>query len=165
MILKKYISLLFVLLISLPVFAQTDESDPFVKKALCFSFNGFEPGGVFGGIGGKLWFWPDKAIVVGIDYQDLQNGDSGNEESSVDIGFEKHNPVIQDISAFWGVRIGQYSSKETENKIQTITTAQFFGVYFGGEYFFQERLSFSVYTGLFKYTGSSKTASTSSITL
>ncbi len=127
----RYVSLLliFLMLVACPARAQeaqeAQEADSLraSRRALSFSFDGFDLGFFEGGVGGKYWLDPNTALRAGVSLNlDLNLlGDDEAENTNyglgLRVGLERHFGPRGPVSPFVGVVVGVSGYRSTRTLI------------------------------------------------
>jgi hypothetical protein len=147
---RKLFTLIFLMLIVSASMAQEGKSEmPFTlkgKKALSFSFNGFNLGEFYGGVGGKMWLSNSVALFAsvdmnyatsGLDKSDQRNGSkSSNFTTGLNAGMIKTLSSNKRFLPYLGFNLGlDYSKSTTEpdnvNGFNTKTESGMFNIDLG----------------------------------
>ena len=160
----------FILIIAVSpaiLFSQDDKETSVIslkgKKAILFSFNGFNLNSYNGGVGWKKWTSDNTAIIwkfVAAHQKDkkeesrsLPGIESGESSYEITFGFEKHlKNLSRKLSPYLGGQLGigyaktenkLIGSRYNENEIKEKTLSYSLQALFGVEYFLSQKISLS----------------------
>ncbi len=152
---------IFLLVFSIS-FAAVAQNTNYRTTALSFSFNGFNLGSYYGGVGGRLWISGSTVLNASIGgsisetkYDPTGNYTSGLNKTkylNIGFGFEKHFDSDKDLSPYYSARLSvgisdQYyrPSNIQDYSYESIDKSNSFNLDFGFgiEYWILDRISLS----------------------